>query len=95
VPIHRGDRLATGKYLTRSRSHSNWRKVIAVSQLRRKFNRCVPASKRRETGKSPAASLQGNSPSWNVAVKGKNKVGRKQTNFWHKLFASTLSSLSS
>jgi len=30
-----------------------------------------------------------------VAAKGKNKVGRKQTNFWHKLFASTLSSLSS
>jgi len=84
--IHRDDRLATRKYLTRSRSHSNWRKVIAVSQLHRKFNRCVPASKRRETRKSPAASPPRKLAGLERASEGKEQ-SRKKTN---QLLAQTI-----
>lgn len=78
-------------------SHPNWRKVIAVSQLHRKFNRCVPASKRCETRKSLAASFQGNSPGKPAEYgnKGKNKVERNKRTPWHKLFTSSSSSSSS
>lgn len=69
-------------------SHPNWWKVIAVSQLHRKFNRCVPASKRRETRKSLAASIQGNLLGKLAGSEGKKKVGRNKptpgTNYSHR-----------